>query len=83
MNNFHVMQILTRPKDLEIFSKMQKNFIPLRKNTFDSKIYNIFGLKCNIVTKVIITSTFAIKPITKLKLFPESKLLHKGTYSFS
>ena len=29
--NFHVMQIFTRSKDLKIFSKMQKNFIPLRK----------------------------------------------------
>ena len=63
--NFHVMQILTRSKDLKIFSKIQKNFIPLRENTFDCKIYNIFGLKCNIVAKVIITSIFVIKPKTK------------------
>ena len=43
--NFHVMKIFTRSKDLKIFSKIQKNFIPLRKNTFDCKIIIFFWAK--------------------------------------
>ena len=73
-NNFRVMQILTRPKDLEIFSKMQKNFISLRKNTFNNKYSYTFGLKCNIATKLSINSLFARRPLTKLKLLPKSNL---------
>ena len=72
--NFHVMQILTRSKDLKIFSKIQINFIPLRKNTFNIKNSYIFGLKCNNATKIIIISIFARKPFTKLKILPKSKL---------
>jgi len=37
------MKIFTRSKDLKRFSKMQKNFIPIRKNTFDSKIIIFLG----------------------------------------
>ena len=62
---------------------MQKNSIPLRKNTFNNKYSYTFGLKCNIATKIIINSIFARMPLTKLKLLPKSKLLHKGTYNFS
>ena len=81
--NFNVMQIFTRSKDLKIFPEMQKNFIPLRKNTFDSKIIMFFGLKYIIVAKIMITSIFALKPKTKLKLLPRSELLHRRIYNFS
>ena len=81
--NFHVMKILTRSKDLKIFSKIQKNFIPLRKNTFDSKIKIFFGLKYIIVAKIMISSIFALKPKTKLKLLPRLELLHRRIYNFS
>ena len=50
---------------------MQKNFIPLNAKDFH---YNIFALKCKIVAKIMITSTFALKPKTKLKLLPRSEL---------
>ena len=81
--NFHVMKIFTRSKDLKIFPEMQKNFIPLRKNTFDSKIIMFFGLKYIIVAKIMITSIFALKPKTKLKLLPRLELLHRRIYNFS
>ena len=41
--NFYVMQIFTRSKDLKIFSKIQIIFIPLRKNTFDTKIQHFWA----------------------------------------
>ena len=72
--NFHVMQNFSRSKDLKIFPEMQKNFIPLRKNTFDSKIIIFFGLKYIIVAKIMISSIFALKPKTKLKLLPRSEV---------
>ena len=80
--NFHVMQILTRSKDLKIFSKIQINFIPLRKNTFNCKNYYIFGLKCNNATKIIIISIIVGKPFTKLKILPKSNFCKEGLAIF-
>jgi len=80
--NMKVIQILTRSKDLKIFSKIQINFIPLRKNTFNSKNYYIFGLKCNNATKIIIISIFARKPFTKLKILPKSNFCKEGLAIF-
>jgi len=67
---------------LKYFQKFKRTLFNKRKTLFDSKFQQSLGLICNKAAKVMITSTFARKPFTKLNLLPKLKTFAKGDLSF-